>query len=140
MQEGCLTKPFVQLLHNSDKNNATKINIYRAKNDWTAAAIDFRVVLNGEYIGSIKKGTGIERFIPAGDISLEVHPHFMGKPDTGQIKVSLEVGVGEEYTFRFSQHLDDFSYMPMGDKIKVFRISGHTELNLVPNEAWLEKR
>lgn len=132
---GCGGKPEIVVDPTLNEENAGEIFVYRPWNQWMGLAIDFRVTLDGQYIGSLKTGGYVQGFAAPGDHVIEVQPHFLSIPDGKPGVVTVATEAGERYYIRFSQHLDSIimagtSAIPLG----------HLELQLVPYAAWEQRR
>ncbi len=128
---GCQARPGIEFDPALNTANAGTVYVYRPSSQWAGLAIDYRVTLDGDYIGSLKTGKYIQAFAPPGDHVITVQPHFFTIPDGKPGTVTITAEAGESYYVRFSQHLDSI-IVAGGSGLAL----GHLELNLVPYETW----
>lgn len=131
---GCQARPeiFVDPALNAD--NAGEIFVYRPSSEWLGLAIDQRVMLDGNYIGSLEAGEYVQCYAAPGKHEIVVQPYFLSFPDDKPAIVTVTAEIGRTHYVRFSQHLDEFivtGTIPMA--------SGHVELELVPYEVWAQR-
>jgi hypothetical protein len=127
----CATNKAVYIDPQLNFENAAKIIVYRPSSEWMGLANDFRVSLNGNFIGSLKTGKHIESFSAPGENDLTVADYFLGiegKPFT----TKLVVEKGKTYYVRFSQHIDDMIILPGSGGY----MSSHSELQPATKEQW----
>ena len=131
---GCQSRPEIEFDPSLNTANAGTVFVYRPYSQWMGLAIDYRVSLDGAYIGSLKTGKSIQAFATPGEHVITVQPHFLSIPDGKPGTVTITAEAGESYHIRFSQHLDTIvmagtSAIPLG----------HLELHLVPVETWEQR-
>tara|TARA_B110000971_G_scaffold151178_1_gene154388 strand:+ start:11509 stop:11811 length:303 start_codon:yes stop_codon:yes gene_type:complete len=97
-------------------------------------AIDYRVVVEDIYVGSLKGRKHIKTFVQPGKRRIAIHEYFAGE-GAEDMALNMQLEAGKSYYFRFSQHVDQLYVGPFFD-----RISGHGELRVVPKEAWDSKK
>ena len=115
--------------------NAAKIHVYRpAATAWLGQAIDYRVYVNENYVGSMGTKKVVETLAPPGECKVAVHPYFR---NDGEEAVSLTqtVNAKEDLYFRFSETIDGVKF-----GYPVSQLKGHGELRKVEKEHWEDRK
>lgn len=130
----CTTNPTVTIDSSLNANNAGKVIVYRPSSAWAGMALDYRVSLDGNYVGSLDTGSYVEFFAPVGTNDISVEDYFMGVGNK-KFTLPLEVNAGQEYYIRFSQHIDNVVYTANGSIL-----SGGARLAQVSVEQWKSRK
>lgn len=131
---GCST-PKVEIDPTLNAANAGTIFVYRPTTEWVGMAMDFRVTVDREYIGSLQTGEFISSYVKPGGHAVTVQPHFLSVPDGKPFTIILDTVAAKEYYLRFSQHVDEILTMPgVGTSV-----SGHVQLQQVTYEVWEQR-
>ncbi|MDH3595410.1 MAG: DUF2846 domain-containing protein [Rhodospirillales bacterium] len=128
---GCQSAPVIEVDPSLNAENAGAIFIYRPASDWKAATIDYRVTLDGRYIGSLETGRHIEAYARLGERSITIQGYFLSMADGPSITTTVEAEAGESIFIRFSLYIPS---NPIPDIAL-----GRLELQEVPFEVWVRK-
>ena len=134
---GCSsTPPAIYADPSLNEDNAAILHFYRpASSAWMGMAIDYRVLVDNNYVGSLKGSKSISTFVKPGESKVAIHSYF-GSKGNEDLAINVPLEEGKLYYFRFSQHIDDFIYAgPYYQKV-----TGHGELRLVSKSVWESKK
>ncbi len=131
---GCAGKPEIVVDPALREENAGEIFVYRPSSHWGGLAIDYRVTVDDQYIGSLKTGGYVRSFAAPGDRVITVQPHFLSFPDGKPGTATITAEAGARYYLRLSPYIDDVIITPYTGMVL-----GHLELHLVSYEDWEQR-
>ena len=114
-----------------NESNAARIVIYRPSSDWMGQAIDFRVMADDKYVGSLDPGSYVSFFAQEGQREITVRPYWMNIPDGRPVSVMLHAEQKATKYLRFAQYVSSVITGPAG-----MQMQGGTKLQEVSKRDW----
>lgn len=89
----CSAKPALFLDPSLNESNSGILYIYKPKKEWVGLAVDLRVYIDENYIGSLRPGYSVSARVKPGLRIIEVKPYFALIQDGTIAKRSIEINI-----------------------------------------------
>lgn len=102
----CQKQSYVKPDLSLNKENSSRLIVYRPQSDWMGIAIDYKVFAGNIELGSLPAGHDVDAFVPSEKTIITVQGHFLGFSDGKPAIQELILEKNNTYYLRFTQKFD----------------------------------